>query len=96
VASGNQPNIRTALRYSSRTNTPAILRHCRETAAHTLCDEFWHGTGLHPLDVERPAGNAAYDIFAVGDTPISFAKATVKQKLAGRRDVDLGCVGITG
>jgi hypothetical protein len=43
VARGSQPNTRTAFRYNSRINPHAILRPGHETAAHAMCDEYWHG-----------------------------------------------------
>src|SRR3954451_25111757 len=41
VTRGNQPNIRTAVRYNSRTTLHRILGDDRKTPAHTVCEQFW-------------------------------------------------------
>ena len=40
---------------------------------------------LDGLDVDGPAGEAAYDFFAVGNTKMTFGKAPAEQKAAGER-----------
>jgi hypothetical protein len=45
VIFGNQPNIRIAVKYSNRTTMRAILRRDHKMPAHTVCAQFWHGTG---------------------------------------------------
>src|SRR4051812_9595737 len=46
VTCGSQPNIRIAVRYSSRTTMQSIVRDGGRTPAHTMCEQFWHGTGV--------------------------------------------------
>ena len=69
---GNQPNTRTALRYSSRTSMHSIFGASRKKPAHALCDSF--GT-VRPAHLRHrslrsvPAPSSPYRSRASDDAP---------------------------
>jgi hypothetical protein len=62
VARGNQPNIRTAVRYIRRTSTLSIVRDGPQNPSSRHVRQFWRGTGR--TSGGRSAGSGVQDVVA--------------------------------